>query len=397
MVTWATLPFRTSADATTGAAEAVLLTKGLTFTTTSHAGLATSAGSVPIADTEGVYTVVGGDDERVSFRFFFSAPPDSTAGKLLDGLPHSLDRTVRREDLRFAARLTVMYGSTDPERLPGQTFGTTSSAVLQTLRDTGKVAFVLGVNEPEQGLAALASLATGIRPSGAPGSGTAFVASGVTAMLSSMSVSRHYYRGTLERVGAADEPFPVLLDGRRTTVPAVHVQGTFTFNDRTIMPHIWWLDDANNPLTLKWAIGDVYETVTRIDRPRGGAVANALAGTSCRAELSGVYFTTASAQVLDASLPALERFAALLGEHPDWRVTIEGHTDNVGSAAYNLDLSTRRADAVREVLTRRLGVPGTRLQSRGFGLTRPVETNGTDEGRAHNRRVEVSRPCNSGF
>jgi outer membrane protein OmpA-like peptidoglycan-associated protein len=179
----------------------------------------------------------------------------------------------------------------------------------------------------------------------------------------------------------------------------MHVRGALAFTDRTIAPQVWWLDDASNPLTLQWAIANVSETVTRIDRPNGGesgaarGVADGLA-KSCRAELSGVYFTTASAQVVDVSMPALERFAAVLRAHADWRVTIEGHTDNIGSADYNLDLSTRRAAAVLDVLTRRFGVPAARLQTKGYGLTRPVETNATDAGRAHNRRVEVSRPCN---
>ena len=194
----------------------------------------------------------------------------------------------------------------------------------------------------------------------------------------------------------------MLLDGRRTTVPAVHVRGDLRFSDRKLTPQIWWLDDVDNPLTLKWSADGVYETVTRIETAaeptRGaGVVAEGLTGRGCRAELSGVYFTTASAQVLDASLPALERFAALMREHADWRVTIEGHTDNVGAAEYNLDLSTRRAAAVGDVLIRRLGIPAARLQMRGYGLTRPIETNATDEGRAHNRRVEVTRVCSGGI
>jgi outer membrane protein OmpA-like peptidoglycan-associated protein len=401
--------------AQSGASSAqVPLATGLNFTITAHGGLVAGTGSVPIADTEIVYSVVDSDNDRISFRFSVSAPNDAAAGKLLDSVPHSFGRTVRREDLRAATRLTVLLNSEDPALLPGQTFASTSGAVLRALHDTGKTAFTLGVNEPDQGLAALANLASGGRlavggsggstgsngSSGSSGkSGAPIVAAGVTSMLS-LSVVRHYYRGTLERVGTADEPFSVLLDGRRTTVPAMHVRGALAFADRTIAPQMWWLDDANNPLTLKWMIANVYETVTRIDRPNGDqsgaarAVADGLA-KSCRAELSGVYFTTASAQVLDASMPALERFAAVMSARADWRVTIEGHTDNIGSADYNLDLSTRRAAAVRDVLTGRFGVPAARLLTKGYGLTRPVETNATDEGRAHNRRVEVSRPCNT--
>jgi OOP family OmpA-OmpF porin len=74
-------------------------------------------------------------------------------------------------------------------------------------------------------------------------------------------------------------------------------------------------------------------------------------------------------------------------------LTIEGHTDNIGTAQYNQDLSERRAEAVRKSLVTDYGVPESRLTSKGYGLTRPVETNATPEGRAHNRRVELSRPC----
>jgi outer membrane protein OmpA-like peptidoglycan-associated protein len=384
------------------ATDPVPLARGLVFTTTSRAGLAASTGTAPVADTEIVYSVVGSDDDRISFRFSVDAPEDAAASKLLDRVPRSFDRSVRREDLRSAARLTVLMSSRDPVLSPGQTFAGTSSAVLQRLRGSGSVGFILGVNEPEQGLAALANIGEGARSAAnananANGSGsTAFVASGVAALLSSLTVARHYYRGALERVGTGDEPFPVLLDGRRTTLPALHVRGELTFGERKITPQLWWLDDANNPLTLKWSIEDVYETVTRIDRPAGVRVRDveqALTGKSCRTELSGVYFTTASAHVLDASLPALERFASLLREHPDWRVTIEGHTDNIGTGEYNLDLSTRRAAAVRLALMQQYGISADRLQTKGYGLTRPVESNATDEGRAHNRRVEVSRNC----
>ncbi|HEY7288203.1 MAG TPA: OmpA family protein [Vicinamibacterales bacterium] len=373
----------------------VPLEKGLIFTTTSRAGLTSTTVATPVADTETVYSVATIDTEQVGFRFTVSAPNDAKAAKLLDGQPVSLTRSVRREDLRSAARLSILVSSTDPALVPGQTFAGTSSAVLQALHDSGRAGFVLGVNEPEEGLSALARLA-GARLTDTE-SGAAFVASSVSALLTSMSVSRRYYRGTLERVGL--EQFPVLLDGQRTTVPALHVSGELKFTDRTIAPQIWWLDAADNPLTLKWSVAGVYETVTRIDRPLDGAlrptegIADALTGKKCRAELSGVYFTTASAQVLDPSTPALERFAALMRQHADWHVTVEGHTDNIGSASYNLDLSARRAAAVRDVLVGRLNVAPDRLQAKGYGLTRPVETNATDEGRAHNRRVEVSRPC----
>ena len=83
----------------------------------------------------------------------------------------------------------------------------------------------------------------------------------------------------------------------------------------------------------------------------------------------------------------------LLKAHSDWHVIIEGHTDNIGTPASNLALSTNRAASVRSALVDRLGVPASSIEAKGFGDTRPVENNTTIEGRAHNRRVEVSRRC----
>ncbi|HVS78528.1 MAG TPA: OmpA family protein [Steroidobacteraceae bacterium] len=386
-----------------GSAPNIPLEQGLTFTVTSHVGLVSNRGSLPVADTEIVYSVESVDANRVRLRFLLSAEGGTAAGKLLQAAPTSFVRIIRREDVSSAMREKVLFGSDDPELLPGQTYAGTSAAVLAALQGTGKVAFVLGINEPEGGLAGLSGVAAAVPGAGAGSGVSPLVVSGLQMMLN--SPARHYYRGTLVRVGP-DEPFSVLLDGRRTTVPAVHVRGDMKFADRTITPELWWLDEPGNPLTLKWAIGGSYEIVTRIDRPppaqgngmKAGAMAGmaaALAGHDCRAELTGVYFTTASAQVLDVSLPALQRFAALLEQHPDWEVTIEGHTDNIGSAGYNLELSSRRAQAVRQALIGRFRVPAARLQAKGYGFTRPVESNATVQGRARNRRVEVSRRCSA--
>ena len=79
--------------------------------------------------------------------------------------------------------------------------------------------------------------------------------------------------------------------------------------------------------------------------------------------------------------------------HPDWTLTIEGHTDSIGGAEYNKDLSDRRAAAVKAELTAKYGVPAARLATKGYGLSRPVDKNSTIEGRARNRRVELTRVC----
>ncbi len=68
---------------------------------------------------------------------------------------------------------------------------------------------------------------------------------------------------------------------------------------------------------------------------------------------------------------------------------VEGHTDSVGSDAYNQTLSERRANAVRDVLVNQYGVGGERVNAVGYGETRPVADNASAEGRAVNRRVEA--------
>jgi outer membrane protein OmpA-like peptidoglycan-associated protein len=80
--------------------------------------------------------------------------------------------------------------------------------------------------------------------------------------------------------------------------------------------------------------------------------------------------------------------AAILLSHPELqKLRIEGHTNDQGDAAYNLDLSQRRAEAVVKYLVGR-SVARERLEPRGFGQTRPIAGNDTREGRAKNRRVE---------
>ncbi|MGN6487277.1 MAG: OmpA family protein [Devosia sp.] len=94
-----------------------------------------------------------------------------------------------------------------------------------------------------------------------------------------------------------------------------------------------------------------------------------------------------------ASEPALRLASTILQRHPDWTVAVEGHTDIVGSRSYNLDLSSRRAQAFKTALVDRFGIEPARLATAGYGFDRPVATNDTVEGRAENRRVELVRPC----
>ena len=76
-------------------------------------------------------------------------------------------------------------------------------------------------------------------------------------------------------------------------------------------------------------------------------------------------------------------------QHPELRALVEGYTDSIGSDAYNLRLSERRADAVRDYMVSQ-GIAGSRITTKGFGKANPVANNATREGRAKNRRVEIT-------
>ncbi len=103
--------------------------------------------------------------------------------------------------------------------------------------------------------------------------------------------------------------------------------------------------------------------------------------------LRGIQFETNKSDIKPISYSILDNVVIIMKENPKYMLDIVGHTDNVGAAAFNLELSRKRALSVRDYLIDH-GVEGYRLTYEGKGLTEPVATNGTAEGRALNRRVE---------
>lgn len=107
-----------------------------------------------------------------------------------------------------------------------------------------------------------------------------------------------------------------------------------------------------------------------------------------RVELD-VKFDFDKAQVKEGSFADIKNLADFMAQYPQTTTVVEGHTDSVGTDAYNQGLSERRANAVRDVLVNQYGLSGERVNSVGYGETRPVADNATSEGRAINRRVEA--------
>lgn len=103
----------------------------------------------------------------------------------------------------------------------------------------------------------------------------------------------------------------------------------------------------------------------------------------------GVLFASGKSELLPEAQVKLNSVAdALTQQDPDSKMVVEGHTDSQGKSSYNQDLSVRRADSVRTYLISR-GIAGDRVTSQGFGSSRSVTDNGSAEGRANNRRVEI--------
>ncbi len=146
--------------------------------------------------------------------------------------------------------------------------------------------------------------------------------------------------------------------------------------------------------------GDGIEDANDACPTRAGVTSSVAAANGCPAAIKvmgrsssiritdQVRFGSGTAKIAPESVATLDSIAQVLNAHPEiTRVEIQGHTDNVGSAASALTLTQQRADAVRSALVSR-GVAADRLVAKGFGQDRPIDSNGSAEGRARNRRVE---------
>ena len=287
-------------------------------------------------------------------------------------------RTVRRSDLENARLYAHFFHTRGSVSIPGSTALGTSAAVLRALKTTG-------------------SAELDVVPAGSSGS------SADSATHPNLYDYVETYR--LTRVGSGTVPVMVAVNDTAVSLPAIHARGDY-MGDKA---EFFFLDDESNPLSLRFhfetggeeAAGGTDLQVVKIGyactspaAPPGSDRVSRLERAlreGRRAVVYDLYFDFNSAALRHESDSTLGVIAEVLRRNPDWKLSIEGHTDAVASDRYNLELSGQRAAAVKQALVGTLGVAGSRLTTAGFGESRPQDRNDTVEGRARNRRVELVR------
>jgi outer membrane protein OmpA-like peptidoglycan-associated protein len=356
-----TISFRGRAAAFAGIACAAAALSGPCLADDSH--------QVPLVEFLTVMTAIvsenQGDYEAVkvfrdltpaTVRITVSAEAPDDSGEVRE---ITVTRVVRHEDLRNAKVLRTYFHEFDALELPG-TAPMFSAAMVNDVRSTGQTRATYLEIEPEFGAAVVSRTMT----------------------------------GTLKRVAAGALTVTLPVNGEPQALRALHVAGRLADDGDGADFDYVVLDDPDNPLILR-AKGPGFSTsVTRIEFPVPTAAAGSLENRLAKdrqALVYGIYFKFNRADIRPVSEPVLQEIATILKKNPDWKLTIVGHTDNVGRDAANLDLSRRRAQSVKTALVERYAINGGRLTTGGFGASQPQAKNDTPEGRARNRRVELTR------
>jgi len=295
-------------------------------------------------------------------------------------------RHVLLADLRSARVYHYRFGDLDPDVVPGTTAIEISRAVYDDLKKTGKAAFTIegyGDTGDTTGMAGIFGMVGQLLRGDSSAGKVTKGAAGLSREVRSAGVLR------LVR-GAAS--MPMLVNDRRVLLPVLHAQGKLGTGADAHDADIYVLDDADNPLMLQWKIGDERLQTVKIEYPESSGVPTIereLAETK-RAAVYGIYFDFNQATIRPQSDLVLKEIAESMKRHPEWKLTVEGHTDNIGNDAANRELSQKRADAVKTALVMHYGVSKDRLTTAGYGASVPKESNATLEGRAQNRRVELT-------
>ncbi len=363
-----------------------------------------TAVSQPNGDYESIKTIESVDGATIRLKYAAEYPvTDFLASDFGQVRKTTLYRSIRRQDLNAATMYAQRYIDGMPELIPETTAIGVSTAVLKSLKTRGRAQL------------SLSNAYSGDPPADRNKSPNLY------DFMTSAEIER------LETV-----QLPVMVNDEKVLLPAVRARGDFVGD----LSELFVLDDESNPLALKFRLGidgvapmnretvelcrsmqqaapDVAKTLcgrtSASDRETLQVVKISYrcstptmpAGNSGAAELEqelaaagkvtiyDIHFSFDSDRIREESTPRLAEIADVLRKHPDWSLSIGGHTDSIGGDAYNLNLSRKRAAAVKDALVKRYGIAASRLDTSGYGASAPRDTNDTIEGRARNRRVEL--------
>ncbi len=323
-------------------------------------------------DSESINRVTKVTDKYIEIAdtgTYFKSPDD------VKGSPGADARDVCVEDLQTAHGIRTGFGDDGPRTSPGTTTIGVSQAVFNDLKTKGKADFRYldwwKVQDMEKGEGYL-----------------------------------HWEGGVMTRVEPGDVTFPVIVNGTPTNLPAIHASGTMVVEDKRAREmsksdsdkpqpsELYVLDDPKNPLLLLYRMDinnfRIQTTEIRFPLPQPVKKIEQDLLKNKRAIVYGIYFDFNQDTIKPESEPVLKEIAQAIVDRPDWKLTIAGYTDNIGGDKYNLDLSRRRSASVKRALVERYHVDGSRLSTAGYGDSSPIDTNDTLEGRARNRRVELT-------
>lgn len=310
------------------------------------------------------------------------------SASLPDGQKVNISRSIRTEDLRNSHQIRTYWNNDDPPEFPGTTAFSVSAEVLSELKGKRKTRLSMPGNPSAgQDITAssqqLGSILGNLMGNSAP------VAEAVAKLGGAASSGVGSSKGELRRAESTPVPYSAIVNDLKVDLPAVHAVGKIDGQDADFLI----LDDLTNPIVLRWQLGDHTSQIVKIAYP-APALANTLEerlADTGRADVYGIYFDFAKATLRTESDAVLAEIAGLMKRNTTWNIKLDGHTDNIGGDPQNLELSKRRAASVKQALVERYGIDGKRLSTSGYGASQPKATNETLQGRALNRRVELTR------
>ncbi len=324
------------------------------------------AATASVAQNRGPFAAHAGLEVTTAFESGFG--PDAESTTVMTGVdPEGVElsytssrgvvsqRRVLRGDMMAAPTFVLGYANKMPRVIPGSTAMGLSTAALEQLRSTGSVPY---------------------------------------SLIYDANLSR--VDGRLDLVKQLR--VSVLIEDQLVSLPAVLARGVFGRGNRRAEAEFYIYDDRGNPIILQSTVsisGEGRARTERIVRVTSGAsqrmAMQQTLSTIRRMDLYGIHFDFDKATIRPEAADTITDIAETLRLNPGWRLLINGHTDSIGRAGYNVELSQRRADAVKAALVNRHGISPDRLETQGLGSSQPKGRNDTLQGRKQNRRVELVR------